>query len=353
MECIFRGLDTKQCFTHQKCAGVENLILQMGGSRSFALGFARYAFRTSLLNKLKDSLFESQYNYILKPESIGLKIKYLGFKLLDSVAKRIVGNSYSIQKRYTNLENRVFRMEFIPERYTPIEYCEHAGAGYGFFFYWAAIGSAQSKAYAQTMFEYGKKLGTIVTLRDAIKDYDIDKKFHKYNPFHHMKKEEVLPYFRHNIQILQGEIQNIQNSVSNTILKQIPSQNAFDAVIRYTMQSQSFCAKCARDGIISSLNTPATKTVAGVLASIVAVVGINSACNVVAASGGGPISSILQTEGNCCDRCSQRCAESCCQSCCDRCSTNCNNACDNSSCRCDTCTCSNCGSGSPTCSCNQ
>jgi hypothetical protein len=276
----------------------------MGGSKSFALGFARYAFRTSLFNKVKDTLFESQYNFTLNPESAFHKVKYVSLRLLDKVGSRILGNPYRLQKEYGKIENRVFKMEFIPTRYSPLEYCEQAGKGYGFFFYWSAIGSGKSKNYAQNMFNYGKKLGTIVTLRDAIKDYDTDKRFHKYNPFHYMNKEEVLPYFNHNIQILQRDIQVIQNSISSTILKQIPSQNAFDAIFRYTMSSQTFCAKCARDSIISSLNTPTTKTAAGILASIITVLGVHSACNVVAASGGGPISSILETsEGNCCDRC--------------------------------------------------
>jgi len=330
MECIFRGLDTKKCFAHQKCVGVENLILQMGGSKSFALGFARYAFRTSLLNKLKDNLFESQYKYILNPESVAVKIKYIVYKIFNAIGTRILGNPFTVQKKYADIENRVFKMEFTPKRNDPMQYCEQAGAGYGFFFYWSAIGSETSKTYAQTMFDYGKKLGTIVTLRDAIKDYDSDKKFHKYNPFHHLKKEEVLPYFRRNIQILQGEIQKIQDLVSSTVLKQVPSQNAFDAVIRYTMQSQSFCAKCTRDSIISSLNTPATKTAAGILASIVMVLGMNSLCNLVVASGGNGISSILQESDNCCDRTCDRCCQSGCNACCESCT--CDNCCQNCTC---------------------
>lgn len=331
---MFRGLDTSKCSLHQKCVGIENFILQMGGSKSFALGFARYAFRTSLLNKLKDNRFESQYNYILHPESVPSKLKFLVYKFLDKIGTQIVGNPYSIQKQYTAIENRVFKMEFKPRRYTPMEYCEQAGSGYGFFFYWAAIGSGKARKYAQIMFEYGKKIGTIVTLRDMIKDYDIDKKLHKYNPFHYMNKEEVLPYFNHNIQILQRDIQTIQESVNNTILKKMPSQNAFDAVVRYAMQSQSFCAKCARQSIIS-LNAPTTKTAASVLASILVILGFNSACSFVAASGGGTISSILQDE-TCCERCTARCAESFCQSCCDSCTQNCSDSC---TCSCGNCTC--------------
>jgi len=339
MECLFKGLDTSKCFPCQKCAGIEQLILQLGGSTSFALGFSRYAFRMSFCNKIKDRYYENLYNYTVKPESLILKAKYAIYKLLCKLSTRLLGDPYKIYENYAKIENRVFKMEFLPKRYSPIEYSQQAGKGYGFFFYWAAIGSSKSKKFAQSMFEYGKKIGTIVTLRDAIKDYDIDRRLGKYNPFHYMKKDEVLPNFQHNIQILQGEIQNLQNSLPTTIIKKIPKQNAFEAAFRYTMQSQSFCAKCSRESFISSLKSPATKTAASVLASVVVFLGINSVCSSVAASGGSTINSILQDE-TCCNRCSQNCAESCCQSCGENCGENC------------TCTCDSCTSDSCNCSCS-
>ena len=107
MECVFRGLDTKKCFSQQKCAGIENLILQMGGSQSFALGFARYAFRTSFLNKIKDNMFETLYKYTINPLSIQLKAKFLLYKLIDKISTWMIGNPYSIQNRFTEIEVRV------------------------------------------------------------------------------------------------------------------------------------------------------------------------------------------------------------------------------------------------------
>ncbi len=126
MECVFRGLDTKTCFSQQKCVGIENLCLQMGSSKDFALGFARYAFRTSIFNKLKDNMYETQYKYNLDPNSALLKIKCLIYSLVDKIGTKILGNPYSIQDKYINIENRVFLMEFHPKRYSPMEYCKQA-----------------------------------------------------------------------------------------------------------------------------------------------------------------------------------------------------------------------------------
>ncbi len=348
MECVFRGLNTKTCFSRQKCVGIENLCLQMGSSKSFALGFTRYAFRTSIFNKLKDNMYETEYKYTEKPKSVLLKVKYLIYSLMDKIGTRILGNPYRIQERYSKIENRVFKMEFQPKRHTPIEYCEEAGKGYGFFFYWAAIGSGKSRSYAQLMSEYGTKLGTIVTLRDMVKDYKSDFQLSKFNPFHHMKFEDIEPHFQHNIQNLQNDIQNIQNSISPTILKKTLKKNAFDAIFRYTMQSERFCAKCTREAMISQLNTPATKTAAGVLASVLVFLGLNNACSSVAASGGGTIAAILQEGDTCCQRCCIRCCGDTLQGCCDSCTAQC---CDNCQCGSENC-CQDCNCDcSPNCSC--
>ncbi|TFG20735.1 MAG: hypothetical protein EU530_02250 [Promethearchaeota archaeon] len=350
MECIFRGLDTKTCFSHQKCVGIQNLCQQMGSSDEFALGFARYAFRTSIFNKLKDNMYETQYKFTLDPNSVFMKIKYLIYSLADKIGSKILGNPYSVQEKYTKIENRVFKMEFHPKRYSPMEYCNQAGKGYGFFFYWAAIGSGKTKEFSKTMADYGAKIGAIVTMRDMVKDYQSDRRLGKYNPFHHMKFTDIEPYFQENIRILQEEIKTLQNSVSNTILQKIPKQNAFNAIFRYTMQSENFCAKCTRETMINQLNAPATKTAVGVLTSLMIFLGLNNVCGTVAATGGSTIASILQetTDPTCCQRCCIRCCGDTLEGCCDRCSTVCD---ENCQCGSDEC-CQDCSCDcSPNCSC--
>ena len=98
-----------------------------------------------------------------------IKSSFLNYHLLDKITKighKIIGDPFQIEDQFTLLEKKVFLGEF-KKTVTPISYFKQVGEGYGFFFYYGALGATHSLQQARVLRQFGSNLGTIVALRDA------------------------------------------------------------------------------------------------------------------------------------------------------------------------------------------
>ncbi|MCP4761127.1 MAG: hypothetical protein GY870_05045 [archaeon] len=61
MECAFKDLENRNCFSRQRCEGIYQLVLEIGGKKEFAKKYSKYVLRRTLLNKIIDKKFDPNH----------------------------------------------------------------------------------------------------------------------------------------------------------------------------------------------------------------------------------------------------------------------------------------------------
>jgi hypothetical protein len=357
MECIFRGLKTNVCLSGQKCIGIEQLVSDLGGSELYAKGFGKYAYRVSLLNKIQDLVYETKQK---SQESKNRGLNHFKLNFLSTLSKSVsvfIGDPYQIREPYLKIEQRVFLKELEPVPQNPMEYFAIVGEGYGFFFYYATLGSTKSLALAKLAREYGTTIGTLVALRDAVIDYYRDIKFGKYNPLKHLSPKKVMAYYSKQVVIIKTQTQAIYKQICNdpnykSHIQTTKKINSFGALSNYVMHAQTFCARCSSNMLINQNQSSISKVMSGILGAILCGTIIHTPCPNAAAMSAVPQSLLQESSscGCCCCSCVENCVQACTtslESACN-CDCGCNEACSNccqdncNTCCAENCDCNNC-----------
>jgi hypothetical protein len=380
MDCVFKGLNTAKCGTCQKCVGIEALILELGGSSAFAKRFSQYIFLRTFLDKIIDQKFEFliKYHKDMNKTSQSL-LNYNVFDKISKLAQKFIGDPFQIEKQFTLLEKNTFLSEF-NKNSSPESYFKQVGEGYGFFFYYAALGATHSLKKARLIQQFGSNLGFLVALRDAIKDLKSDRRHGKYNPFSDWLPKIIWTYYvkaTKNLQsILEEDLKKIKlisgkdfEFVLNSSQKPQCSCNnnsnqkklsVFEAIWFYVFSKESLCTRFIRRAIFPEVQeTSPTRNIIRIGRKIGLLLSIPILSSII------PGALATTTTGTSCgDGCCDTCCESCCNTCCESCSccNNCccfncsesmdtclNNCCDNCCNECDDSCCEGCCDSSSCC----
>ena len=396
MDCIFKGLNTARCLSCRKCVGLEQLVLELGGSAEFARSFSQYGFLRSFLNKLEDRKFESlaklletrKKNTNTTQKSHRILFLYHLESKLCKIGQKIIGNPFQVEGAFRKIENKFFTSEF-STTITTINFFESAGEGYAFFFYYAALGATKSLHLARLFADYGKFLGALVCLRDGFKDLKSDRRRGKFNPFLTWSNAKIKEFYVTYTKELQNKllhitqqifaktklklsflttptqfsqhpsdqpsqsIQPIQPSQSSHTNQSIPSEqfshsscsikdpkthvSVMDSLSMYIFSKQSLCARFVRRTLIP---TPRDTSNSSKLMNVGRKIGTLLSISALATVIPGVAAAPYAESGGCCDSCLEACCSPLCDSCNEKCNSSCDTCCDNCcDSMCDSCSC--------------
>ncbi|MHA1612299.1 MAG: hypothetical protein ACTSYU_09640 [Promethearchaeota archaeon] len=386
MDCIFKGLNTTKCASCRKCVGLEQLILELGGSAEFAISFSKYGFLRSFLNKLEDRKMEALVK-LSETRKTNHKSNQTLFSYhlkanLCKIGQKIIGDPFQVEGTFKKIEKKFFYGEFSTQISTK-RYFESAGEGYGFFFYYAAMGATKSLRLACLLGDFGNALGTLVCLRDMFKDLKSDRMRGKFNPFSDWPNAKIKEYYITYTKELQNELliithqilsetnlelsilttptqftpntselleqsnhscqsnQSSQSSQSSCSIK-YPKNNisVMDSLSLYIFSKQSLCARFMRNTLIPTPKNASSSSKSASLLKVGRKIGTLLSISALAAIIPGVAAQGIAESSGLCDGCCDSCGDSCCTStcgegcncgdmgCCDSCESSCDDSCN-------------------------
>ena len=354
MDCVFKGLNTIKCGTCQKCVGIEALILELGGSSDFAKKFSQYVYLRTFLDKIIDQKYEFLTKYHKSTRKSRQSL--LNFYIFDNIANlghKFIGDPFQIEKQFTLLEKGIFLSEF-NRKSSPESYFKQVGEGYGFFFYYAALGATHSLKIAKIVRQFGSNLGFLVALRDAIKDLKSDRRYGKYNPFSDWLPKEIRTYYVKATKNLQSTLeedlrkiklisgtdfeiplstsQKPKCSCNNDVTQK--KWSVFEAIWFYIFSKESLCTRFLRRAIFPEIQEISpTRNIIRIGRNIGLLLSIPILSSII--PGALATTAIGTSDSNCCcsnicNSCCQSCCDECCSDCCTSCGESCGDSCSNS-----------------------
>ncbi len=289
MECIFKGINKKNCTKFRSCRGIYQLITDLGGNKDFQERYSKYIWKRTLLNKFNDILSESLSGLF----SILL---FLFVKIFYPFLKIITGDPFGIEYKIAKVEKGVFFMEksYFQNRNSynsPMTYFTKVALGYSLFFKYAAIGAGLSIDKVRIVEKYGHKIGILVVMQDSFRDLKFDRIRSKFNPFNRWNNQKISKFvqsqgdnLKNEINIIQTEIQSflIQNKIKRSL--NIKSEfitsktNSFSSMQKYAASTVSSFYACTPAPISNEINPSMNivlKLILGLFGILLLIIGAN------------------------------------------------------------------------------
>ncbi|NHJ38956.1 MAG: hypothetical protein FK731_02905 [Asgard group archaeon] len=199
MECIYIGVDKRQCFLRKRCEGIYQLMSYFKVKNSDANLYSKYVFKRYYYNKLIDKAQDPTKGII------GFTIKNLA-KIFKIVSHFFIQDDYGIEAKISAIEKELKTWKNVKEKTNPLIYFEKCGKAYGLILKKAALLSKKNYWTCNHMEILGKNIGMIITMRDSIQDLDRDRITGSFNPFFYWDRNSILEYYNKYSRIIRKKI---------------------------------------------------------------------------------------------------------------------------------------------------
>ena len=202
MECLFIGVKKLNCSLHQRCEGIYQIMLNLGANRKESNNFSKYVWRRYFYNKLNDITHDptnSAVDKIIKQTA----------KILSSISKPFIRDSYGLEDKIAKIESQLIQFEKSSFLEDPYSYFSHCGDAYGLVFRKASVLSQSKSLSSNAMYILGQRLGLLIAMRDSIQDLKLDKHKGSFNPFRDWNKSDVIDYYNKRRKVAVEDINNL------------------------------------------------------------------------------------------------------------------------------------------------
>ena len=203
MECIFKGINKRNCISLIRCEGVYKLAKKLGRSEKFAREYSRYILKLTVLHKLRDKYRD------FKSKGLTSYFKKKIVKVLYYLCANVFKDTYQLEKPLNYIEFEIEMMEKAKSNFNPMVYYEKVGEAYGLIFKNALFGT-NTNSTKKELESLGKSLGTVVALRDSVIDLEEDIKKNNFNPFKEWKKEDINSFCGKNIGLIRDKVEKVK-----------------------------------------------------------------------------------------------------------------------------------------------
>ncbi|HUT82478.1 MAG TPA: DUF5685 family protein, partial [Candidatus Bathyarchaeia archaeon] len=199
MECIYIGVDKRQCLFHQRCEGIYQLTKFLNMKNREANLFSKYVFKRYYYNKLLDWSQDPTIGIV------GYSFKNLG-KILKVFSKPFIRDKYRLESNLARIEDELAGWKNTKKMVDPLPYFKKCGEAYGLILKKAVLLSKNNSTTCQQMELLGQNIGMIITMRDSIQDLKRDRATGSYNPFLYWKESDIINYYNDQSRVLRKDI---------------------------------------------------------------------------------------------------------------------------------------------------
>lgn len=199
MECIYIGVDKRQCFLHFRCEGIYQLMRYLDVKNHKANLYSKYVFKRYYYNKLIDRARDPTIGVT------GFAVKNIA-KIFKVFSKPFIQDNYGIETKISSIEKELNTWKNSREITDPFPYFKKCGEAYGLILKKAALLSKKDERTIKQMEILGQNIGGIITMRDSIQDLKRDRITRGYNPFFYWNETNIISYYNNHSRILRKDI---------------------------------------------------------------------------------------------------------------------------------------------------
>ncbi|NHJ49708.1 MAG: hypothetical protein FK733_18095 [Asgard group archaeon] len=222
MECIYIGVDKRQCFLKFRCEGIYQFMKHLDVNDNEANSFSKYVFKRYYYNKVIDRTQDPAIGLF------GHSMKNLS-KILKIITKPFVRDKYGFETKLVSIEEEMNTWKNSKKIDDPMPYFRKYGEAYGLILKKAVLLNKNNTSSSEDMDVFGQNIGMIITMRDSIQDLKRDRISGSFNPFFYWIENDIINYYNIQSRIIRKDIlvtaqkckakkQNIANSTNRTNL---------------------------------------------------------------------------------------------------------------------------------------